>query len=298
VTREINKDGDITYPISVMLRNSLDSLSPSERKVARAILANYPIAGLETIAELAKRAKVSPPTVVRFISRLGLSGYPVFQKALVREVHEQLGSPLSQYDRADRHVASDKFLEYSASVYLSRVADTFAELPQSEFYAAVEMLSDPRRRVWLIGGKFSQILASYLGAHLQLLRAGIHAVPTEEIARLSVVADSGRSDVVIVFDYRRYDPETVRFAQRMADRGCDAILFTDRWLSPAADVASVVLPVYVEAPSPFDSFVPAIAVVESLVAAVTDRIGEPGRTRLEGIESMRVRSSTRSAPSS
>ena len=71
--------------LSEMLRDSLEVLSSGERKVARTILANYPIAGLETVAELAARAKVSPPTVVRCVSRLGFSGYPEFQKRLMRE---------------------------------------------------------------------------------------------------------------------------------------------------------------------------------------------------------------------
>ena len=40
--------------LSEMLRDSLEVLSSGERKVARTILANYPIAGLETVAELAE----------------------------------------------------------------------------------------------------------------------------------------------------------------------------------------------------------------------------------------------------
>lgn len=283
----------VTSSIDRLVRDSLDAFSSSERKVARAILANYPIAGLETVAELAKRSNVSPPTVVRFIARLGFSGYPAFQKALMREVHEQLGSPLAQYDRADRKVGADELLDYSAAVYTGGIAETFVELPQSEFYSAVGLIADPRRRILLIGGKFSQMLANYLGAHLQMLRPGIVEVPADEVARLSTVADISRTDVAVVFDYRRYDPDTVRYAQRAADKGAEVVLFTDRWLSPASDAAAIVLPARVEAPSPFDTLVPALAVVETLIAAVADRIGEPGRVRLESIEAMRTRSTAR-----
>ena len=92
---------DDLRPLSEVVRASLDTSSSVDRKVARALLANYPIAGLETVAELAERANVSPSSVVRFVGRLGFSGYPAFQKRLMREVHEQLGSPLEQYGRAD-----------------------------------------------------------------------------------------------------------------------------------------------------------------------------------------------------
>lgn len=274
--------------LSHLLRESLDSLSAGERKVARTILANYPIAGLETVAELARRATVSPPTVVRFVSRLGFSGYPAFQKRLIREVHESLGSPLEQYGRADLR-SGDGDLARAARVFSGSIATTIADLPESEFLRAVELLADVRHPVRLIGGRFSHFLAQYLGAHLELLRPDVQVMSLDELARLAAIADTRRGDIYVVFDYRRYDPHTVRLAQRVADRGAEVVLFTDRWLSPAADVAATVLPAYVDAPSPFDSLVPAMTVVETVVAGVTDRLGEAGRQRVEAIETMRSR---------
>ncbi|WP_242086765.1 MurR/RpiR family transcriptional regulator [Microbacterium lacticum] len=274
--------------LSEMLRDSLEVLSSGERKVARTILANYPIAGLETAAELAARAKVSPPTVVRCVSRLGFSGYPEFQKRLMREVHERLGSPLEQYGRPDLR-SGDGDLARAARVYSGSLAATISDMPESEFTQAIALLADVTHPVRLTGGRFSHVLADYLGAHLELLRPNVHVMGIEPMERLAAIADTRRGDVFAVFDYRRYDPQTVRFAQRVADRGARVVLFTDRWLSPAADVAAIVLSADVEAPSPFDSLVPAMAVVETLVAGVTDRLGESGRERVAAIEAMRDR---------
>lgn len=275
-------------PLSEVVRAALDSLSSGERKVGRAILANYPIAGLGTVAELAERASVSPPTVVRFVSRLGFSGYPAFQKRLVREVHERLGSPLEQYGRPDL-MSGDGDLAHAGRVFAASIAATIDELPESEFERGVAMLADSRRRVRLIGGRFSHLLAEYLGAHLVLLRPDAQVVGPDEFARLAAISDTRRGDVLVVFDYRRYDPQIVRFAQRCADRGADIVLFTDRWLSPVAGVAGTVLPANVDAPSPFDSLVPALAVIETVIAGVTDRLGETGRRRVEEMESFRGR---------
>ncbi len=276
--------------VSARIRGSMPALSPSERKVARSLLANYPVAGLETVAELAARSTVSPPTVVRFVSKLGFSGHSAFQKALMREVHENLGSPLEQYEKTTHQPARD-FLGQLSSAFTKVVTDTFDELPQGEFDAAVELLADDRRRIHVLGGRFSHVLADYLGLHLELLRGDVSQVPIDEVSRLSTVASSSKTDVLIAFDFRRYDPDTVRFAQLMADQRCSVILVTDAWLSPAASIASVVLPARVESPSPFDSLVASLAVVESLVAAVAGRYGEAGRTRLETIERLRSRRS-------
>ncbi|MCE0768078.1 MurR/RpiR family transcriptional regulator [Pseudonocardia kujensis] len=272
--------------IAVQLRDKIETLSPSERKVARAILAEYPIAGLETVAELAKRAQVSPPTVIRFTSKIGFDGYAAFQKTLVREVHEALGSPLEQYDRPD--VEADWTTTAAGEAFCKGVANTFGELPNSEVDATVSLLTDPRRRIFLVGGTFSGLIATYMARHLQLLRPGVDVVPEARVARQTFLCDRGRSDVVLVFDYRRYDADTVEFAQQASERGTTIVLFTDRWMSPAASVASIVLPAHVEIRSPFDSLVPAMAVVEDLLAVVAQRLGSAGRVRLEQIESLRL----------
>ena len=124
--------------------------------------------------------------------------------------------------------------------------------------------------------------------------AGLETVA--ELARLAAISDARRGDVLVVFDYRRYDARIVQLAEQAAGRGAEVVLFTDRWLSPAADVATTVLPADVAAPSPFDSLVPALALVEAVIAGVTDRLGEAGRQRLEAIEAMRGHS-TAAAPS-
>lgn len=270
-----------------MVRERLEIFSPSERKVARVLLANYPIAGLETVAELADRAQVSPPTVVRFVSRLGFSGHPAFHRALRHEVHANLGSPLAQYGKPGPLAQPDRFLPHVSQIFTAQVADSFDELPPTEYAAAVDLLRDLRRRIHLSGGRFSRILAEYLALHLQLLRSDASMAPTEETARLALIADARKSDVLVLFDYRRYDAESVRFARRMADRGCSVVLLTDSGLSHAADVASVVLPSRVDAPSPFDSLVPALAIVEALITSVAERLGEGGRRRVERIEHLR-----------
>lgn len=272
-------------PLEMLIRNSLDAFSSSERKIARTVLANYPIAGLETVAELATRSQVSPPTVVRFVGRLGFSGYPEFQRRLMREVHEKLGSPLEQYDREDLAGSSGQLHESSA-MFQQAIKHTFTELPGSELDAAVELLANPRHRLRLIGGRFSNMLAAYLATHLQLLRPNVAHVGNDGRARLTTIVDAGHNDVAVVFDYRRYDAEIVNFARQMADRGGHIVLFTDRWLSPAAEVATVVLPARVEAPSPFDSLVPALAAVETVVAGLTVALGESGRSRIAAIESL------------
>jgi DNA-binding MurR/RpiR family transcriptional regulator len=232
---------------------------------------------------LAASAGVSPPTVVRFVSRLGYSGFPEFQKALVHEINEDMGSPLRQYE-VRPPADSGGALSRARHVAFAALEATFDGVPEWEFERLVRYLADESREIRLVGGRFSRLLADYLTSHLQLIRPRVQFVSREELSRAAMVPDSGSSTVLIVFDYRRYDRATEQFAKAMKARGVTIALFTDTWLSPIAKQASIVLPCRVDSPSPFDSLVPAMALTEAVIAAVSEALGDAGRARLEQIE--------------
>jgi DNA-binding MurR/RpiR family transcriptional regulator len=206
----------------------------------------------------------------------------------MREVHERMGSPLEQYAAKPEVPEGRDLLSYVSSALSGILSASFAEVPQSELTEAVDLLCDRRLEVHLVGGRFSHLLAGYLAAHLQLLRSGVSDVPQDQFSRFALVADAGRSHALVAFDYRRYDPDTVRLARLFSKAGGKVILLTDQWMSPAADFADAVLPSRVESPSPFDSLVPALALVETLITAVTERLGDRGRGRIELFERQRA----------
>lgn len=267
-------------------RAALGDLSAGERKVGRALLSRYPTAGLETVAALAARAGVSAPTVVRFVGRLGFDGYPAFQAALMREVQDRLGSPVEQYAEPRQVPEGGDLLPFVTHAYTARLQDSFRDLPPGEFERVLDLLVDLRHRVHVVGGRFSHVLADYLVAHLQWLRPDVHAVPVDEFSRVALVGDAGARDLLVVFDFRRYDVAVLRLAQQMGAAGARVVVFSDPWLSPVAERAEVVLPMRVESPSPFDSLVPAMALVETVVTGVTERLEETGRARVERLEAL------------
>jgi DNA-binding MurR/RpiR family transcriptional regulator len=269
------------------VQDRMDGLSAGERKVARTLLATYPAAGLESAADLAKRANVSTPTVLRFVTRLGYQGYPDFQRVLIREVHERMGSPLAQYDEQEARRGGQQFLPYVSSTFVGTVKETFDNVPRHDFLRAVDLLADSRRQIRLIGGRFSHVLAEYLAAHLHIMRTDVMCLTEGGMARSGALLDASRKDVFVVFDYRRYQRTTIELATAAAAAGASVVLLTDQYLSPIADIAEAVLPARVDAPSPFDSLVPAMALVESLVAGVSDKLGDAARKRVHRLEELR-----------
>lgn len=272
--------------VGEVVRQRLNSLSPAERRLARVLLASYPIAGLESVARFAERAGVSPPTVTRFIAKLGFRGYPEFQESLRHEVQARLSSPLARYrDEPKRDSAVDDALE----AWTHNLKTTLELLSERDLNEAVELLADVRRRVLIVGGRVSATLARYLAGQLHLLRPGVGLVDSERSAPAQQLIDMRKTDVLVVFDYRRYQQDTIECARVAAGRGCGVVLFTDPWLSPASAFARQVLVTSVETVGPFDSLVGATAVVEALVAAVLRRLGPRAEARMQSLERLRAR---------
>ncbi len=252
--------------VAVAERLAVAGLTPAERKVARVLLADYPVRGLEPVAKVAAEAGVSAPTVIRLVTKLEFDSYGDFQQALKAELTARLSSPLSQYEVAD----SSDAISRSERVLWGGIASSFARLPRAEFDQAVRLLAE-RRGVTLIGGRFSSMLAEYLAAHLRILRSNVRVVTSFD--RVSAMLDVGRGDVLVAFDYRRYQHDTVRLATIAKQQGATLIVFTDPYLSPLAAHADVILTTSVASPSPFDALTPAVALVETVIAALIDRLG-------------------------
>jgi DNA-binding MurR/RpiR family transcriptional regulator len=272
-----------------LVRDRLGELTPAERKVGRALLAAYPSAGLETVARLAERARVSAPTVVRFATRLGFDGFADLQRAVLAELDDRQASPVTlaaerRQGRPARRTGPAAVIEAQRRTLDDALSRTFAELPVREVEAAVTLLADPRARITVAGGRFSRLLAHYLALHLVQLRGGVQVLPDGDVERAAVVHDLARRDVVVLLDFRRYEPFALRLAEQAGRRGARVLLLTDRWLSPAASSAQVVLPSHVDSPSPYDSLVPAMAVIELLVSLLVDRMGNDAERRLGEFE--------------
>jgi DNA-binding MurR/RpiR family transcriptional regulator len=256
--------------VTVAERLAVVSLTPAERKVARVLLADYPVRGLEPVAKLAAAAGVSAPTVIRLVLKLDFDSYASFQQSLKAEVSARLSSPLSMYGGGGGLADSD-VVGRAERVLCGGIASSFGRLPRAEFDQAVKLLADPRRGVTLIGGRFSSMLADYLAAHLRILRSNVRVVTAFD--RISAMLDVGRGDVLVAFDYRRYQHDTVRLALIAKRQGATLIAFTDPYLSPLAAHADVILTTSVASPSPFDALTPAVALVETVIAALVDRLG-------------------------
>jgi len=269
----------------VLMRQDL-SLTPSEEKIVRLLLTDYPTSGLGTASSLARRAGVSDPTVVRLVMKLGYEGFADFQAELLAEVEARLHSPLLMMEAKRPGAKDSAILAYldSAATALRKSA---AATPLQSYERATRLILEAKGEIVLLGGRFSRHIAGMLAGYLLQLRPRVRDLGVLSPQAFDTLADLGRRDALIVFDYRRYQRDVIAYARQAAARDARILLFTDQWQSPLAEQAEVTIVSPLEVASPYDTLAPAVAQMEALVAHILARLGDRARARIERLEEVR-----------
>lgn len=119
------------------------------------------------------------------------------------------------------------------------------------------------------------------------MRPDVRNIADLSASAFDTLADLGRKDVVVVFDYRRYQRDVTSYANQAAQQGVRIVLFTDQWLSPIADLAEVSIVSRLDVYSPFDTMAPAIAQTEAVVANILAISGDEPLARMQRFERIR-----------
>jgi DNA-binding MurR/RpiR family transcriptional regulator len=269
--------------IREQVQTALGTLPGAEKKIAHAFLANYPSIGLSTIAELAALAGTSAPTVLRFVARLGFESYPEFQRVLRNDVQAQLMSPLERARTTGPDIDNPALKASFASV-TANLAATLRAVPESEFEAACDLLSDHKSACYLLGaGSPTPSPPTWLRTCRSSVRmSGIlmdrrrHGATSCSMSALAMSPSCSISAVT--------SPTWSGLGELLVERKARILLITDPWLSPIARSARVVLPCVVDANRTWDSSITLMAVAEALIDRVSRAQSEAARARMQALE--------------
>lgn len=279
--------GEETLTIAQRVRAARDRLRPSEKRAAQALLYDYPYTGLLTTGEFARRAGVSAPTILRLVTQLGFGSYRDFQRLLKGELAEQMQSPLAKASISPPDTRERSSLHDFGAALAANVQTSFDATSDADFAAVVALLTNRKKRIHAVGGRFTEAFALYLVRHLRILRPHVECIDSAQTAWRDQIIDFDRNDVLICFDIRRYQENVIALAEAAAARDVTVILFTDRWLSPIARFARISFPIWTTVPSEWDSTVAMLGLVESLIAATTSALWDSARPRMEELEQLR-----------
>lgn len=270
--------------IAELITDRMDAMPAGERRAAQTLIANYPLAGLKTVADFSQHAGVSSPTILRFVARLGFHNYAEFQATLQDELAAQLQSPLSRTERPTQPKDGDPAM---LAATLDNIRETFGHVSARQMDEIVEQLANPRASIYLIGGRFTDPIARYMAAHMTIIRPNVFHLSGQESNWRDRLIDMGRRDVLFVFDIRRYQDSLLRFAETAHRRGIQIVLVTDQWLSPIARFARHVVAGRTAVPSAWDSSAALFVFAEALIGDLTRKLESESAERIRELETLR-----------
>jgi RpiR family carbohydrate utilization transcriptional regulator len=123
--------------------SAASTLSKSERLVAKAVLDDPVLSSRENIADLARRAGVSQPTVFRFCRRFGCNGFPDFKQTLAAAVDAGAGDRRAPGVRSGDSVGD--IVRKVAAGYSGALKDLQRDLDEAVLARSVDVVSQARR---------------------------------------------------------------------------------------------------------------------------------------------------------
>jgi DNA-binding MurR/RpiR family transcriptional regulator len=243
-----NRDNFAAGDIISFIRQSAQSLSPSEQRVATALLADVEFAIHSSNAELARRARVSEPTVTRFSRSVGSRG--------VRDLKVRLAQAMAVgriYVELPPHVGTDlarPALWRSVFQEIRRAIGAAEEgLRKQDIEKAAEAISRcSKLAAFGVGGGSTLAAAEVQNRFFRLGIAVAHA-SDPRLMRM-IAATFGRDDVVIAISTTGAANEVIEAASIAKQYGALIVAIT-KPQSRLASIADIALGVHVpEAPDP------------------------------------------------
>jgi DNA-binding MurR/RpiR family transcriptional regulator len=253
------------------------ALTPTERRIAEAVLAEPTLLAFGTVSDLAGRVGTSRPSIVRFATKLGFDGYTQLQQHVRSDLSHRISRP-SERIRSD----GDKVVPARMAIddAISSVFDAVERDRLAELVAPVVAAE----KVWILSGETSQAGAHAFHSGLSIVRPGVRLL--EEGAFGSDLSDAGPGDAAVVFDFYRYRRQAVANTGVLADAGVTVVAITDSPLSPLVELADTWCQIEIPAIGPFDSSVPVVTMCELLVAEVAKALKEDATNRIDRIEAL------------
>lgn len=270
-----------------LIKTMWSTMTATDRKVARVLLSHYPMAGLQTLAEVSAKADVSAPSVIRCVKKLGFAGYPDYQKALCAEIGELLAERKPAESAASNWHLPERVQQQYGELS-DAVQQTFSLLHEAELVGAARLMADHGRRVSVGGGVVSTPLAEVLHQRLMTLRPNCGLLSADPLKRSERLIDVTKRDVIIAFDLQPYDSDLAAFARLASERGAQLVVFTDNEMSPITEAGRFVF-VAAASGQALTSNTTAVCLIEVLLAEIQRIIGEPADERLRQLHEARIR---------
>jgi RpiR family carbohydrate utilization transcriptional regulator len=257
------------------IQSTLQSLAPAEQRVGKLLLSDPRSFASTPVADLAERAQVSKPTVVRFCRSMGYKGLSDFKLKLAGSISE--GVPFIHRNVGAQDSSNDvlvKVIDNTVTAFLKYRNDaSSAQIDKAA--EAIALTHKKGKRLEFFGVGNSGIVAQ--DAQHKFFRLGFHTISHSD-GHMQIMSASllGPGDCLVVFSNSGRTRDLLDSCEIAKKNGATTIVVTASG-SPLANAGKIHLAA--DHPESYEKFSPMVSrllhlmIVDVLATAVALRIG-------------------------
>ncbi|MGX4668632.1 MurR/RpiR family transcriptional regulator [Cerasibacillus sp. JNUCC 74] len=203
------------------------SLTKSEKKVASFVSENYQRIAFLSLTEFADEFGVGEATVIRFLKKVGFSGYHEFKTTMAKQLLDA------------KEVKTNT--EFEKTYHdIVKMLDETRLLTNAEKIKQSANLIKNSKAIYLFGIGFSALAAQ--GAQIRLMRLGYKAYFfSEQHTRVVSSHLIESDDLSIAFSVTGDTRETLQWLSKVKENGAKTIAITNHSRSPITKIAELIL---------------------------------------------------------
>ncbi|GAA3166760.1 MurR/RpiR family transcriptional regulator [Streptomyces virens] len=254
-------------------------LSPGQRRIAQYLIEHIAEAAFLSITDLADRVGVSQPSVTRFASAVGFSGYPALREKLQSiTLGTRAGGAAEEIRGNELQAAVDAEIENLENLRRD-FADTDRVIETGRRLSASTPLT-------VLGLRISVSLAEYFAYAARRIHPDVRLVTRGGSVAYDALLQSREAGGtwVLAFSMPRHAQETLTAVRVARSAGLKVALVTDLALGPIVDEADATFATGTGSRLVFDSYAAPGVMCAALLQAMTDADPERTQARLDEYE--------------
>ena len=265
------------------ITNTLDGLSPMQKRMARFILDNRYFTSFASASQVGEKNDTSAATVVRFAQALGYEGYSELQEALRAELPSYMTAAMKMQARLSTDGSPTSTPQHVFITDIQNIERTAGNLSEENLNAALDAILKARR-ILVIGAGLSSAGVIFLAHSLKVMGLPASAVQGEGLQSAVDLAQLQPEDLLIAIDLWRYVRMTVTGIALAKELGAQTIAITDSIVSPLAQKADLAFEIATEGVAHSLSITGLMSLLNVLVAMLADRIPQQVVDNLQHID--------------
>lgn len=267
---------------------SLDKLTPKEKKIADFFSRDYSELVFENLTSISEKSGVSKPTVLRFISKLGFQRFAEFKEALRREMTLTRDTLHIRYSLKQKLMqdAEDDVIAQTFTHTVKNLEATYGHLDRLQFMTMAKRIARTSGTVYITGQRSSHALAYLFQNMIRRVLPNTVLIRDSCGAEPDILMDVSDADILFCVFRHPYGSQTRTIIDYFKRQGAGVLLLTDSELNPAAGQSDHQLVVNTEGVSVFTSSTGILALLEALNVAVLGFCETDVSARIEKAEAL------------